>query len=74
MTPTRADQPPGYGIYTVRGDLSDVRLPVPRQIFAAYSETVRWSYYRGELSFEIVSVADPDGVVFYRAHPWHRVT
>ena len=40
--------------------------------YRGVQETVRWSYYRGELSFEIVSVTDPDSVVFYTAHPWHR--
>jgi TRAP-type C4-dicarboxylate transport system substrate-binding protein len=70
---TRAGEPPGDGIYTVRGNHLVTFVYLSPADFHGVRETVRWSYYRGELSFEIVSVTDPDSVVFYRAHPWHRV-
>lgn len=33
----------------------------------------KWSYYRGELTFEIVEVADAGSRVIYTAHPWRRI-
>jgi len=71
LTPTRPTQPPGYGTYTVRGDEVTFVFRSPNQM-PGVRETVRWSYYRGELTFKIVSVADSAGVVFYTAHPWRR--
>ena len=36
-------------------------------------ETVRWSYFQGQLTFTIVNVADPASRVGYIAHPWLKV-
>jgi TRAP-type transport system periplasmic protein len=36
-------------------------------------ETVRWSYYNGQLTFKLVSVADLVGKIIYTAHPWRKV-
>ena len=36
-------------------------------------ETVRWSYFQGQLTFTIVNVADPSSRVLYAAHPWLKV-
>ena len=72
LTPTRATQPPGYGTYTARGNEVTFVFRSPNQMPGA-RETVRWSYYRSELSFEIVAVADSAGAAFYTAHPWRSV-
>jgi TRAP-type C4-dicarboxylate transport system substrate-binding protein len=36
-------------------------------------ETVRWSYFKGQLTFTIVNVADPASRTLYAAHPWLKV-
>jgi hypothetical protein len=36
-------------------------------------ETLRWSYYRGKLTFEIVDAPAPGGKAIYTAHPWRRI-
>ncbi len=72
LTPTTPDQPPGYGTYTIRGDQVTFFFQSPNQT-PGVRETVRWSYYRGELSFELVSVADSAGKIFYTAHPWRKI-
>ena len=36
-------------------------------------ETVRWSYFNGQLRFENVEVADFASRVLYTAHPWRKV-
>jgi TRAP-type C4-dicarboxylate transport system substrate-binding protein len=35
-------------------------------------ETVRWSYFDGQLTFAIVDVADTGSRVIYTAHPWRK--
>ena len=37
-------------------------------------ETVRWSYYDGQLTFAIVNVQDLSSRVIYTAHPWRKVS
>jgi hypothetical protein len=37
-------------------------------------ETVRWSYYDGQLTFSVVTVQDQNGQVQYNEHPWHKVS
>jgi hypothetical protein len=38
-------------------------------------ETLRWSYYRGQLTFTVVHVeGDSAGVVQYEDHPWRKVS
>lgn len=36
-------------------------------------ETVRWSYFQGQLTFTIVNVADPGSRVSYIGHPWLKI-
>jgi hypothetical protein len=72
LTPARKSQPPGFGTYTIRGDELTLFFQSPGQL-PGVRETVRPSYYHGELSFTIVSVADPAGEAFYTAHPWRKI-
>ena len=69
--PVQADQPFGRGRYVVHGD--EVTF-----IWDAYMgltpETVRWSYYDGQLTFAIVNVQDLGSRVIYTAHPWRKVS
>ena len=69
--PDYPDQPFGRGRYVVHGD--EVTF-----IWDAYMEltpeTVRWSYYDGQLTFAIVSVQDLSSRVIYTAHPWRKVS
>jgi TRAP-type C4-dicarboxylate transport system substrate-binding protein len=69
--PVQADQPFGRGRYVVHGD--EVTF-----IWDAYMgltpETVRWSYYDGQLTFAIVNVQDTASRVIYTAHPWRKVS
>ena len=69
--PDYPDQPFGRGRYVVHGD--EVTF-----IWDAYMgvtpETVRWSYYDGQLTFAIVNVQDASSRVFYTAHPWRKVS
>ena len=37
-------------------------------------ETVRWSYYDGQLTFTIVNVQDAVGRIIYTAHPWRKLS
>ncbi len=48
-------------IYTIGG------TPPP------FNEVTRWSYYKGELRFKIVSVADQGSMALY-AYPWRKVS
>jgi hypothetical protein len=36
-------------------------------------ETVRWSYYKGQLSFEIIHTEDSAAPAMYTAHPWRKI-
>lgn len=36
-------------------------------------ETLKWSFYRDELRFRVVTVGDSSSVVLYTAHPWRKV-
>jgi hypothetical protein len=36
-------------------------------------ETVRWSYFDGQLTFAVVHVQDANGRILYTDHPWRRV-
>jgi TRAP-type transport system periplasmic protein len=69
--PDYPDQPSAHGRYVVHGD--EVTF-----IWDAYlgltPETVRWSYYDGQLTFAIVSVQDTAGRIIYTAHPWRKVS
>ena len=68
--PDYPDQPFLRGHYIVKGD--EVTF-----FWDAYSgltpETLRWSYFGGQLSFTIVHVQDTAGRVLYTAHPWRKI-
>jgi TRAP-type transport system periplasmic protein len=66
--PGYPDQPSVRGRYNVKGD--DVTFSSPD--LDDNPETVRWSYYDGQLTFGIVTVQDIAGIVIYTAHPWTR--
>ena len=65
LHPRRADQPPGEGHYTVRGDVITL---VP-----ANPDVLRWSYYRGLLTFKVISDPDAFGSFTYTVHPWRKI-
>jgi hypothetical protein len=73
QVPNPPDQGPFEGTYTVKGDrvVFDVH-PVynPAERFV---ETVTWSYFKGELHFVSVDVADTGSQVIY-AQPWRKVS
>ncbi len=64
--PTTPQNPPGGGRYTVRGDILTLGPP-------AGPDVLKWSYFRGELTFQIVSVPDPFAQFGYTAHPWRKI-
>jgi TRAP-type C4-dicarboxylate transport system substrate-binding protein len=67
--PDYPDQPFVRGRYIVKGDEVTFKSPT----LSDKSETVRWSYYDGQLTFRIVSVGDAAGRIVYTAHPWRKV-
>lgn len=59
------------GTYSVYGDRLTFRfLDAPD---VGTTETVRWSYYDGQLTLKLVSVADHGSRAIYAAHPWRKV-
>jgi TRAP-type C4-dicarboxylate transport system substrate-binding protein len=72
LDPNVPEQGPFSGTYTVDGDeLTFVMLEAKSEVTAP--ETVRWSYFNGQLRFENVEVADFASRVLYTAHPWRKV-
>ena len=62
---------PLTGHYVVKGDeVTFYWNPTPTWVSAP--ETVRWSYFDGQLTFAIVDVADTASRVIYTAHPWRK--
>jgi TRAP-type transport system periplasmic protein len=68
--PDYPDQPFGRGRYVVKGD--EVTFSYEAYMDEA-AETLRWSYYDGQLTFSIVHVQDIAAQVIYTAHPWRKV-
>jgi TRAP-type C4-dicarboxylate transport system substrate-binding protein len=64
--PRESDQPPAAGRYTVRGDVLTFGPP-------AGPDVVKWSYFRDQLTFKILSVPDAFGQFTYTAHPWRKI-
>ena len=58
--------PPGGGKYTVRGDVLTLGPP-------AGPDVLHWSYFRGQLTFKIISVPDSFAQYTYTAHPWRKI-
>jgi hypothetical protein len=69
--PDLADEPTYSGTYKVDGDHLTFTFLKPEDVLAP--ETVRWSFYHGELSMTLVEVADDAGKALYAAHPWRKV-
>jgi TRAP-type C4-dicarboxylate transport system substrate-binding protein len=65
FNPRRPDQPPAGGKYTVRGDTLTLTPAGP--------DVLKWSYFRGQLTFRIVNVPDAFGQFTYTAHPWRKI-
>ena len=73
QVPDYPDQGPTSGHYVVKGDeVTFFFKPTPSYVSAP--QTVRWSYFDGQLTFAIVDVADTAGRVIYIAHPWRKVS
>lgn len=77
---TQKPNPPGQGPYSgtyeIHGDeivFTMLKAGVNGENAVAAPETLKLSYYRGELRFRIVTVTDPAAVVLYTAHPWRKV-
>ena len=74
--PNPPDQGPFSGTYEIHGDevvFTMLKAGVNGENAISAPETLKWSYYGGELQFRVVTVADPAGVVLYTAHPWRKV-
>jgi TRAP-type C4-dicarboxylate transport system substrate-binding protein len=73
QSPDYSDQGPVGGRYVVKGD--EVTFTFTSCVTGCGApETVRWSYFDGQLTFGIVDVADTGSRVIYTAHPWRKVS
>lgn len=71
QSPDYPDQGRLAGRYVVKGDeVTFTFNDCPTGCIAP--ETVRWSYFDGQLTFGIVDVADTGSRVIYTAHPWRK--
>lgn len=69
----RTNEHPSFGgRYVVRGDEVTFLIDQPPSAHGR-REIVKWTYFRGELRFRVVSVADSGSRVIYTAHPWKRI-
>jgi TRAP-type C4-dicarboxylate transport system substrate-binding protein len=66
------EHPPFEGRLLVHGDQVTFVIESPPDA-TGDRETLKWSYYRSKLTFEVVDVPDTGGRVIYTAHPWGRV-
>lgn len=64
--PTEPAQPPESGPYTVHGDILTLGP-------AASDWVLNWSYFRGLLTFRVVSDPDQLGVFLFSTNPWRKV-
>jgi C4-dicarboxylate-binding protein DctP len=62
----------GAGTYEVHGDEVTFHYTLP-QVDAELPETLRWTYYGGQLTLSEVDVIDVGARGIYTAHPWRRV-
>src|SRR4051812_24451921 len=66
------DPVPNGGRYIVHGD--EVTFVYERPFEnRGTREMLRWTYFRGDLEFRIVAVADTGARAIYVSHPWRRV-
>jgi TRAP-type C4-dicarboxylate transport system substrate-binding protein len=71
QSPDYPDQGPATGRYVVKGD--EVTFSLSQKTGWSAVETVRWSYFDGQLTFAIVNVSDTGSRVIYTAHPWRKI-
>lgn len=71
--PRRSYQPPAGGRYELRGNEVTFVLEYPPEGRGG-RDVLRWSYFRGELTFRVVDVVDRGARLGYIAHPWRKVT
>lgn len=72
LAPALPDQGPYEGTYKVEGDRLILDYHAVASPTDRYAETVTWSYFKGELHFVVVDVADDASKVIYR-QPWRKV-
>jgi TRAP-type C4-dicarboxylate transport system substrate-binding protein len=60
------------GTYQVHGDQVAFSYTYPA-VADNPTETLRWSYYKGRLTLQVVDVLDDGARVIYTAHPWQRI-
>jgi TRAP-type C4-dicarboxylate transport system substrate-binding protein len=60
------------GTYLVQGDQVSFSYTFPH-VDASEPETLRWSYYKGRLTLQVVDVIDLGARIIYSAHPWQKV-
>ena len=78
---TRPRSPPSgpgpfSGTYEIHGDevvFTMLKAGVNGENAITTPETLKWSFYRDELRFRVVTVGDSSSVVLYTAHPWRKV-
>lgn len=70
--PPRPYQPTAGGRYQVDGDSVTFVVQYPSE-GRGTRDVVRWSYFRGKLSFRVVDVVDRGARLGYTAHPWRRI-
>ena len=66
------EQTPFRGRVVVHGDQVTFVIESPLES-KGERETLKWSYYRSKLTFEIADVPDPGSRAIYTAHPWRRI-
>lgn len=66
------EDPPFGGHLIVHGDEVAFAIDQPADA-AGDRETLKWSFYRGQLTFKVVDVNGPGSRVIYTAHPWRRI-
>jgi TRAP-type C4-dicarboxylate transport system substrate-binding protein len=71
QAPDYPDAGPVAGGYAVKGDEVTFTFKSCRSGCGA-PETLRWSYFSGQLTFAIVDVADTGSRIIYTAHPWRK--
>lgn len=67
------EHPAFGGRLLIDGDKVTFAIDRPRDA-QGERETVKWSYYRSELTFQIVAVAGSGSRVIYTAHPWRKIS
>jgi TRAP-type C4-dicarboxylate transport system substrate-binding protein len=72
QAPDYPDQGPVSGHYIVKGDEVTFFWSQAGGTWKA-TETVRWSYFDGQLTFAIVDVADAGSRILYTTHPWRKI-